>query len=260
PEMYERVKAHLLKGGKILTSGKSALMEHSGNFPEEWGVDYKAETAFTPAYFRTKVPGIHVNMDLSFYGKAYEVEARSASNVPSVLVRPAVNNGWDGVYPEYYNPPSEETTLPFLTLSNGNLAHFSGEIFKGYDLKAAVPVRDLVKYALDSIQFKPLIRLEKAPFFIKAYVGKDEEQKRVMVSFLSCLPEKRGLEMESCEGDLPSGIFQLCLKTDQDPVKVYMAQDEANALPFYRDGEYLCVQIPGVTGFGMAVFEFGSGK
>ena len=250
--MRERIKKHLAKGGKIVSTGTSGLDAEKG-FPDNWGVTYKGELDFAPAYFKVKDPNVTVDMSLSFYEQAFELVPEAGSRIASVLVRPAINNGWDGVYPEYYNPPWEETTLPFLTLTD-QVAVFSGRIFKGYAVKAAVQVRDLVAHAFKQIGYDPLVKLENAPSFLQVYTGKTEDQS-LIVSLLSYLPEKRGLEMESCEDALCSGDFAISLKSEKTPHKVYMAPD-GEALEFTREGEYIRIQVPSVTGFGMLVLEF----
>ena len=250
--MRERIKNHLAKGGKIIASGNSGWDAEKG-FPENWPVSFKGDLDFAPAYFKVKDPGVTVNMPLAFYEQGYELIPEANSRVAAVLVRPAITNGWDGIYPEYYNPPWETTDLPFLALTD-QVAVFSGRIFKGYAIKAAVQVRDLVAHAFKQIGYTPLVKLTDAPSFLQIYTGKTEDD-NLTVSMLSYLPEKRGIEMESCEDELCSGDFTLALKTEKSPAKIYLAPD-GEALDFTRNGEYIQVQVPSIKGFGMLVIEF----
>ena len=247
-ETEKRVEKHLAKGGKIIASGTSGLRK-DGTFPAAWGVDFISEAPFIPAYFRMK--DVVEDMPLAFYDSAFEVKPRAGAAVLSKLVRPALNCEWDGLYPEYYNPPWEESALPFLTVC-GNAAYFSGRIFSGFAKKAAEQVRKMVVHAMDKIGFAPMLKLVGAPMFVQPFVNITDHG--ITVPMLAAIPEKRGSEMESVEDELTAGGFELKLKLDKDPEKVFMAPDGEN-LKFRRDGEYISVTVPQFTGFGMLVLE-----
>jgi hypothetical protein len=167
------------------------------------------------------------------------------------LVAPALNREWDGLYPEYYNPPFKKTSYPFISC-NGKSAYCSGNIFTGYATMAPVPVREAVRETLEHMGWTPMVKVKDAPAFVKFFAGSFKDGK--MVSMLAYLPEKRGAEMETVEDELTAGNFELSLKHPGEVKKVYMALDNT-PLPYRREGEYITVTVPPFTGFGMVVFE-----
>ena len=141
--------------------------------------------------------------------------------------------------------------MPFLTL-NGKTVYCSGNLFRGYARMAAVPVRSLLARALARIGYSPLLKVSGAPAFLQAYVNRTA--KETTVSLLAYLPEKRGSEMESVEDELTVDGFELSLKLEKTPVRIFSAPD-GHSLQWHRNGEYITVAVPRFTGFSLIVVE-----
>ena len=249
-EIRKRVAAHAAKGGHIIASGLSGL--EGSTFPEEWGVDFVKNTPFTPAYF---IPGKEVAqenfMTYSFYEEACAVTPKAGTELFSPLVRPAINRGWTGIIPEYYNPPYEKSEYPFVTVKDRSI-YCSGNIFQGYAKTAPVPVREELAQALEKTCYNALLKVKGAPSFLQLYLNTIPTG--VTVSMLAFLPEKRGAEMESIEDELTAGNFELSLKLEKDPAKVTLLPS-GKELSFKREGEYITFTVPEFTGFGLIAVE-----
>jgi hypothetical protein len=251
-EIQERVTRHLAKGKSIIASGSSGLGEKQ-QFPEEWPVKYLAPANFSPAYFEMNFPGLIENMTLSFYDDAYEVEPDSDAEVLAQLVRPAVNFGWNGIIPEYYNPPYEKTSLPFLTISK-QIAYFSGKVFSGYHTKSPQQLRVLIDFVLGRMYPEPILKVRQAPSYLQASVSANEKQ--MQVSLFACIPEKRGLDTESIEAELPVSGLELAIRiNDRTPARVFSAP-ENKMLEFSVNEKYAYVKVPDFVGFLMLCLEF----
>lgn len=250
-EIRARVKAHAERGGFILATGDSGL-DAEGNFPAEWGVTYKGPASFTPAYFQDAAEEGRGDLPYAFYDDAaYETVPAEGAKVLQSLVRPALNREWDGLYPEYYNPPYKKTEFPFVSCFKRSV-YCSGKVFNGYAEMAPVPVREALRAALAEVGYTPKVSAPGAPAFLKLYTGSSAAGE--FVSMLAFLPEKRGYEMETVEDELTAGGFELSVKVDRDVKKVFLAPD-GEALEFRKNGEYITVTVPTFTGFGMLVFE-----
>ena len=249
-KMREKLKAHIAKGGFTLASGNSGV-DSENAFPAEWGVDFKGPATFTPSYFQGADEEGRGDLPYSFYEEAWETLPRPGTQVLSCLVKPALNREWDGLYPEYYNPPYAKTEFPFICC-NGKHAYCSGNVFKGYAEMAPVQVRDALKEALDRIGYTPKLKAPGAPAFLKLFTGSSPAGD--IVSMLAYLPEKRGSEMETVEDELTAGGFELSVKLDRKVKKAYMAAEDKE-VPFRQEGDYVTVTVPEFTGFGMLVFE-----
>ena len=249
-EIRSRVEKHVARGGFILASGASGL-DQDGRFPAAWGVDYVKKAPFTPAYFLPEKSDGDEVMPFSFYDDAHEVVPHPGTRTVSPLVRPAINREWTGIYPEYYNPPWKKTDLPFLAV-NGRTIYCSGNIFLGYARTAPVPVRDVLAKTLEETGYRPLLKVAGAPSFLQLFVNRIPSG--LTVSMLACIPEKRGSEMESVEDELTAGNFELSLKLEKDPGKVFLVPD-GQPLKWQRKGDYITFTVPEFTGFGMIAAE-----
>ncbi len=248
--MRRKIREHVAKGGYLFVSGRSGLDENN-TFPVEWGVEFESDAAFTPAYF-TNAPGDgRGDLTYSFYEEACQVKPLEGSQTLYHLVAPALNREWDGLYPEYYNPPFKKSSYPFISC-RGKSAYCSGKIFTGYADMAPVPVREAMKETLELMGWSSMLKVKGAPSFVKFFAGHSKEGK--MVSMLAYLPEKRGAEMETVEDELTAGNFELSLKCPGGVRRVYMAPEEKE-LSFRQEGEYITVTVPEFTGFSMVVFE-----
>lgn len=242
-EISARVEKHLASGGKIIASGSSGL-NSEGKFPERWGVRYDGKCKITPAYFSPF--GLEMpDMPLAIYAEGCQVAAHSKSQVVSKLHRPLFNFGWDGIYPEYYNPPYQETELPFLTLTP-QVAYFSHRIFTGYHLKAAEHIRCAFKYVVDILLPEPLLKLSGAPSYAHAFVTSKVGQ--TAIHLLAYIPEKRGTEAEIIEEDLLVNPFEISLRLDgRKAASVYTIPDR-QPLQAVVSGKYLNIQVPSFQG------------
>lgn len=241
-----RVMNYLAAGGKILASGQSGL-DSERNFPDAWGISFVGKTPFNPAYFQMTDPAaVGGDMPFSFYGQGFEVEPHQESRVFGYLVSPAVNFGWDGIFPEYYNPPYEKTLLPFLTMTE-QTAYFSGNLFTGYNKKAPVQLRQVVGFALAKLFPEPMIKIHGVPSFLQAFVTRGKNA--LHVHLLGYLPEKRGADAEIIEDEMLIPGFRLCIRLDfGTPSEVYLAP-ERKQMTFEQKGAYIEIQVPSFSGF-----------
>lgn len=254
-ETARRVEAHIAAGKAVISSGSSGLNLEKKHFAleKEWGIKYKGDNDFSPAYFRVKKnfnDGLP-DMPLSLYSSGIEVEVLPGTTVGANLVRSYYNRGWNGEYAFCYNPPDEETDKPALTVI-GKVAHFSHRIFSGYNTQASVELRTLFSNVLNIFLTYPLLRAEGLPSFARGFVTQQPERK--MVHILSYVPELRG-KTEMIEEGITLYNIKLTLRHDnQIPRKVYMAP-EMKPLPFKIEGMYISVAVPECKGYTLIVFE-----
>ncbi|OFX33277.1 MAG: hypothetical protein A2W90_03710 [Bacteroidetes bacterium GWF2_42_66] len=255
-EITRRVRVHIAAGKAVISSGKSGLNPEKTQFAleKEWGVKYIGNNDFDPAYYTV---GKNFNRDmpdmpLSLYSKGIEMEALPGTSVEAYLVKPYFNQGWDGEYAFYYTPPDKVTDQPALTICN-KVAHFSHNIFSGYNLQAPVELRRLFGNVLEKFLPEPVFKTENLPSYSRAFVT--EQPGRRMVHILSYVPELRGGKTQMIEEPIELHDVKIALRVDgKAPKKVYMAPDK-KALPFKLSDGYIQVTIPIIKGYSMIVFE-----
>lgn len=250
------VKAHIAAGKAIISSGSSGLNAEKTRFAleKEWGIRFKKECDYDPAYFKVGKNFNHnlPDMPLSEYSSGIESEPLPGTNVEAYLIKPYYNRGWDGEYAFYYNPPDKITEIPALTI-NGKVAHFSHRIFSGYYQQAPVELRRVFENVLVSLLPDPLLKTENLPSFGRAFVT--EQPGRRMVHILSYVPELRGGSTEMIEEPIELHNVKISLRSDKiTPKKVYLAPDRKSLAFKIVDG-YVNVTIPVSKGYSLVVYE-----
>ena len=255
-EITRRVKAHIAAGKAVISSGSSGLNQGKTQFAleEEWGIKFKKECDFDPAYFTVSKNfnrGLP-DMPLSLYSSGIDVESLPGTSVEANLIKPYYNRIWDGEYAFYYNPPDKVTDKPALTI-NGKVAHFSHRIFSGYYDQAPVELRTVFGNVLDKFLPDPLIKYENLPSFSRVFVT--EQPGRKMVHLLSYVPELRGSKTQMIEEPIELYNINISLRNDgKTPQGVYLVP-ERKSLPFKVIGGYVNVTIPISKGYSLVVFE-----
>ena len=255
-EITRRVKAHIAAGKAVISSGSSGLNQGKTQFAleQEWGIKFKKECDFDPAYFTV---GKNFNrglpdMPLSLYFSGIDVESLPGTSVEANLIKPYYNRIWDGEYAFYYNPPDKVTDKPALTV-NGKVAHFSHRIFSGYYDQAPVELRTVFGNVLDKFLPDPLIKYEYLPSYSRVFIT--EQPGRKMVHLLSYVPELRGSKTQIIEEPIDLHDVKISLRNEgKTPQKVYLAP-ERKSLPFKIIGGYVNVTIPVSKGYSLVVFE-----
>ena len=254
-EITRRVKAHIVAGKAVISSGSSGLSLENKQFAleKEWGIKFEKECDFDPAYFTVGKKFNHniPDMPLSQYSSGIEVETLPGTSVEASLIKPYYNRGWDGEYAFYYNPPDKVTDKPALTI-NGKVAHFSHRIFAGYNKQAPIELRQLFGNVLAKFLPDPLIKTENLPSFAMVLVT--EQPGRRMVHILSYVPEMRG-KTQMIEEPIDLNSIKIAIRNDgRTPKKVYLAH-ERKSLPFKLIDGYINVTIPVCKGYSLIVFE-----
>ena len=254
-ELAARLKAHLDRGGAIISSGISGLNPERNRFAlDAWGVDYQGDDPFDPAYIEFK-PGFSQgmpDMPVTLYERGTAIAAGPGTEVLATITAPYYSNVWDGRHGFRYTPPDKDTGRPAVTL-NGRVAHASHPIFRTYFTSGALPMRQIVANLLERFLPEPLTRAPGAPSFSRVTVT--SQPGRRMVYVLAYLPESRGAGINMIEEPLELNDFTVSLRLDgRVPKKVYLAPGR-ETLKFSTDGNYATVTIPRVRGWAVVVFE-----
>ena len=255
-ELAARLRAHLDRGGAILSTGWSGLDEARTGFvlEEEWGVVFEGDDPCDPAYiecdgaFSRGMP----DMPVTLYEKGTAIRALPGTEVLAGITAPYYNNAWDGEHGYRYTPPDRPTGRPAVTV-HGRIAHVSHPIFHTYYSTGALPMRQIVANLLDRLLPEPLVRLPGAPAFLRGMVT--SQPGRRMVYVLSYLPESRGAGINMIEEPMEVSDVTVALRLDDRiPEKVYLAPGREE-IPFSVADSYVTVILPRVRGWSVLVFE-----
>ena len=256
-KLQQKVGDYLQSGGKILATGESGLDPRKTEFcfEKEWGVRFKKDKTFRPAYFTMTGDWQNVipALPLAVNSDCIETEVLPGTTVAGKIVAPYYDQKWDGVYSYFYTPPEKVTTLPFVTFTD-QVAYCSGKLFDGYNTAASVELRNICKAMIDYLLADPLLEVESGfPSFARAIVS--EQPCRRMVHLLNYLPEKRG-EMLIVEDAFEICNIKLKLRLDGKQVKRVCMAPAEEEIPFTQEGDHVFFTVPQICGYGLAVVEF----
>jgi hypothetical protein len=255
PEVRGRIRAHLDKGGAILSTGWSGLdPDRTGFVFDEWGIAYEGDDPFDPAYILPTAEFAHglPEMPLTLYDRGIAISANPGTETLAEIVAPYYNRHWDGEHGFVYLPPDKAAGRPAVTL-NGRVACVSHPIFTSYFNYAPVPMRTIVANLLERLLPDPLLRAPGAPSFSRFTVT--SQPGRRMVHAMAYVPEQRGAGTNMIEEPITLRDQEISLRLDaRNPQRVYIAPDMGE-LPFRVAGGYIHVTVPEIPGYALVVFE-----
>lgn len=253
--LRKKLQKFLSKGGGIVSTGHSGLDPDGKRFAlKEWGVKFKGESAYDPAYMTTshEIAEGFPEMPVTLYEKGTKIDAVEGTKVLAEIFAPYYNSHFDGEHAFMYMPPDKNTHKPAIT-RKGNIVHFSHPLCLNYYKHAQVPMKAVLKNIFADMLPEPVIKVENMPSFARVTVT--EQTKRRMIYLMSYVPEKRGDKIEMIEEPVVLREIKLSLRTDGRKYKsAYLAPDMGK-LDFTVDGNYVKVKIHEVTGYSVVVLE-----
>lgn len=254
-EMKGKVKKHLENGGVIISSAWSGLDTDGNGFAlKEWGLKYKGESPYDPAYITVneKLNRNMPDMPVTLYEKGTAVETLKGTEVLAEIIAPYYNKHWDGEHAFMYMPPDVKTDMPALTVK-GKVLHFSHPFFISYHKHAQVPMKQLLENVLMMLEYRPLVKFEGLPSFGRATVT--AQKGRRMIHIMSYVPERRGEKIDMIEEPVELRDVKVMLRADKMKFKkAYLAPSE-ETLQFSENDGYAVVNIPIIKGYALLVFE-----
>lgn len=253
-ETTRRVEKHLAKGGKVIATGFSGLDPEEKVFMvKEWPAQYVGRTSHDPVYFLAEgecAEGLP-SFPLSLYASVAEVKAAPGAETAMFVVKPYHNHQWDGLHSNWYTPPQEKTSEPFLVF-NDRIAYCSGELFKGYYERASYQSRQLLSNIIRRFLPNPKFRSSTMPSYARAFVQYKDNLELLHV--MCYTPELRGNSVALEErGTLVN--TELSIRIDGTPFKkVYLAPG-GKELPFTVKAGYCSITLPLLQGYALVVFE-----
>ncbi len=232
-ELAERLKTFTAAGGRILASGESVRNLDCGAVPDGVSphyIDYieaggaLASGLVSPRYFN-EIPGVKTRVTdgevlarvLAPYFNRTETAFCSHGNTPC--------SGLDAGYPG--------------VVRKGNVIYLAHKVFTMYRRKGMKLHRDLVDNCLALLDPAPLVKVEKFPS-----AGVVSMMKKGDVHILHLLygyPVMRG-SIGVVEDIVP--LHRLKVRVRLPETRRVRLVPEGDAVPFTRDGEYCCFEIP----------------
>ncbi len=253
-ETTARIKKHLDKGGKILTTAWSCLNPETKQYQfAQWGVTYQGDDAFNPAFFTvdpSQIEGLP-DMPNNFYCSGVEIKAEPGTTTLAEIVAPYYNRHWNGEHGFVYLPPDKATGRPAATF-NGQVGFISHAACTSYFNAGSIPVRQLFGKLLDKLLPNPLVKAPNSPSFARITVT--AQPNRRMVHYLAYMPESRGAGVNMIEEPLTAVDQTIKLRQDGQKVKEVYLAPTGEKLDFTIENGYVVTTIPKISGYALVVF------
>jgi hypothetical protein len=253
PELTQRLREYLKRGGKLLATGLSGLSADGTELLlPELGLKPQGLSEFTATYIRF---GREVNegvpdSDHVMYEKGVSATAAAGTKVLAKVVTPYFERSWKHFSSHAQTPSDKAQNLAAATLK-GSVAYISYPIFSAFALHGNQPYRLLVRNILDLLLPEPLLRVD-APTSTETSVM--QQGARTIVHLLQYCPERRGEGLDLVEDIVPLYDVPMSLRIKKAPKRVYMAPGGQEVEFSYESGRVELV-IPEVAGHAMVVVE-----
>lgn len=242
-----KLDAYLKRGGKVLSSGTSALTPEKDGFAHPaWDFIYEGEDALEVNYYRMsfETAGL-APMRYEAYERSSLLKAVEGDTVYASHISTYFNRDYDGSHWYFYTPPKNETGYAAAIVNKeGNVAHVAFPIFRAFRKTLSRGHRALAAKLLSALLPEKLIRAEHLPITSRATLLAGEDYKLLCIKVT--YPENRG-EGGSVEEHtvLPEGR-RVSVKGEYKTAKSLYTGNTFHIS--VKDG-YTTVTLPEITGY-----------
>lgn len=254
-ELAKKLREYLNNGGKLILSYKSGL---SGDrfVLDELGVEYLGDSDYYPDYFRVLAP---IDKDIEpaeyvMYERGTKIQPKDGTQVLVETYQPYFNRTWEHFSSHAQTPPDRKSIYPAVT-KRQNVIYISYPIFRAYILNGNLVYKKLVRNCIDLLLDTPLV-IGNLPSTARVTVNLQElnESKRTVVHILHYIPERRCKSIDIIEDVIPIYNVSLKVKTDNPPVRCYLAPEMKEVDFMYNNG-YTEFTVKEVNGYQIVVLE-----
>jgi len=243
--LYEKIKAYVKNGGKLLATGASGIAD--GKFLFDFGVEWEGEGEFLPSYIRMKDSTTNYIMY-----QPYQKVKKTNGTVIAEVVEPYFNRTREHFCSHQHAPASVKVGGVGISVGNDG-AYIAWKIFSDYAENGELIAKTTVLKVLDA-----LLGEEKV---LKTSLGSQgvatlmKQDGRYVAHLLYAVPTKRGKSTEIIEDIYPVYGVKLEVKVPEAVKKVYLAP-QMTEIPFRSENGYTVVEDITVDCHQMLVFEF----
>ncbi len=263
--LSRRVSDYLKSGGKVISSGTSALLKGKLSFAlPEWSfepVNYienngasliqRGDAGFT-TYFTLNYENNLAKMRYSEYETAISMKAGEGNISLAEEHRSYFDkSGWDGRHYVFYTPPKEPTGNSVMAVNKEeNVAHIAFPIFLAYRKSSATVYKDMIKTLIERFMPDNLIKAENMPSTSRITLTGNDEYKLLHVKVT--YPEIKGrMGIIEEHTELPAGKTVL-VKGEYNSVSVLPLESPVSSEII---NGYTKITLPQITGYAMLLLK-----
>ena len=250
--LAEKLKAHIQRGGGVISSGMSGLNVDKTEFAlSEWGVKYDGKDPSNQTYFKMRDTDNEILGTLRW--AAYEPDivmlANEGTEVLADHVKPYFNRHLTRERGFFYTPPAESDGHAAITKC-GSVYQISFDIFKAYYTGAMLGHKEVVAAMLRELVKEPLIKACELPRTSRATLT--EKDGMTILHVKVDYPEKSGdTEVIQDHNTLPAGR-KISVKGEYKSVNLCPTEEPVS---FKAENGYTEITLPEIFGYSMLVLR-----
>ena len=252
-QLYNKLKAFVDGGGKILASGTSCLDSDKKNFVFDLGAKYVGQNAYNPDYLR---PCFEIEdmecADYVMYSKGFAIE--TDGEVLALRVDPYFNRSIFKYCSHRHTPGNVSATSPGITRGKDGI-YISWRIFDDYATSGMIILKRVVCHVLDLLLGDRKSATASLPAQGVFTLTEQKQQNRLMAHLLYASPVKRGNGVEVIEDIIPIHNTELKVNVGKRKIsRVYLAPQRVD-LDFSVANGILTATVPQFECHQMVVIE-----
>lgn len=237
-EFSNKLKDYISAGGKVLATYKSADKA-------SLGIEYIKDSDYEPAYMVIKEGLIKDVEALEYVCYLRGGYVSSKLPVKAYVGNPYFNRTPDCFSSHRHFPFDKESDYPAILLSD-NIGYSSFPLFADYIINGNRIYRDVIKYLIESLLLKPVVRTD-APTCAEITVRRKED--KLYVHIISYISERRTKTIDLVDTKLPVYNVKVEILAEGKYSKARAVRSGTELKAVISDNGYIEVTVPCIDGY-----------
>ena len=253
-KLADKLTAFFQKGGKVLATGKSGLIEAGNAFAINLGVEWIMENPFKPDFFKPHFKLPHLgDASFIFYSQGQKVALAGGVELGH-REDPYFNREVFTFCSHQHAPSSQNNAGPGMVESDNGI-YFAWNVFDDYAAMGSLVLKESVIYALNRLLHTTKTLETNLPAQGVVTLTEQKSEQRFVNHLLYASPVKRGEKIEVIEDILPVYDVKVSLRIPYSVKKVYLAPQMVD-IPFEIVNQVLSYTVPKVDCHQMVVVDY----
>lgn len=251
----QKLKAYCERGGKVLATGLSALLEGEDKIALNLGAKWVGEQEISVTYIRPLKDNKYLeDTGYIFYDKAFRVEPESEDAMLFRMELPYFERTVEHFCSHMHAPNSENYAGAAMTLGNDGI-YIPSNVFTEYVNQGTLLPKYLVFTAIDLLLGEHKTLSVEMASQGKVTLMKQSNKQRYICHLLYASPILRGGHIEVIEDIVPIYDVLLNINISEKIKRVYLAPSKEK-IDFVQTEDSVQLKVPKIECHAMVVFEY----
>ena len=250
-KLNQKVKEYWEKGGKILLTYQSGLLENM-MYPEWMQMKYLGVSPYQPIYIRNEKL---LKDELVYHGKTVYVESEG---VQAHLEKPLYQRTYNHYYGHYHAPVDQSLQYPSSSIHN-SIGLISHNIFEIYRHEEVCYLKHYVHQIVNELIGDDILQLKNFPNYGDVILNHQKKKHRFILHLLYYIPTRRGLDIDTIEDEIVLSSIEIKLSKTM-LINKHIQSIEAfvlnQSLEYYEDENNIYFKLPQMKGHEIIILQY----